>query len=390
MDDFERAARRRLPRPLYGYVSGAAEDNASAEDNRHVFSEFGFTTRSMRDVSARSQSVQLFGRRYSSPFGIAPMGLCALSTYQGDLVIASAAKEAGIPSVLSGASLTPLETVADAAPGTWFQMYIPARPDDADRLVGRVAAAGYDTLVVTVDVQVPANRENNVRAGFATPLRVGPRLLCDFAARPRWFCGTLLRTLTSSGLPRFVNGLASGGVPLLDSTASNYWTGRDHLDHRQVERVRRLWDGRLIVKGLLSVQDVLQAREIGADAVILSNHGGRQLDGAVSAMRVLPSAVEAVGADFPILIDGGFRRGSDVLKALALGARMALIGRPFNYAAAAAGKRGVTHAISLLKAEIDRNLAMLGATDCRDLNGSILVDKRSILQNQFAVRGDQQ
>jgi L-lactate dehydrogenase (cytochrome) len=373
LHDFEDAARRRLPRPIFGYIAGAAEDNASLRDNSEVFGEYAFTTRVLRDVSQRSQAVELFGERYSSPFGIAPMGINALSTYRGDLVLARAAQRAGIVSVMSGTSLIPMEDVARASPGTWFQAYLPGDQARIDALIDRVERAGFRTLVVTVDIPISANRENNIRTGFSTPLRPGLRLAWDGLVRPRWVAGTFLRTLLHHGMPHFENSFATRGAPIVSSSVLRDFSARDHLSWNHLEAIRRRWKGPLVIKGLLSVGDALQARALGADGVVLSNHGGRQLDGVVSAMRVLEAVVAAVGPAFPVLIDGGFRRGSDVLKAIALGARMVLVGRPFNYAAAVAGEAGVQHAIGLLRDEVDRNLAMLGATACTDLGPGHIV-----------------
>lgn len=373
LHDFEGAARQRLPRPIFGYIAGAAEDNASLHDNREVFREYGFVTRVLRDVSQRTQSVELFGRRYSSPFGIAPMGINALSAYRGDLVLARAAQRAGIVSIMSGTSLIPMEDVARESPSTWFQAYLPGDQERIDALIDRVERAGFGTLVVTVDIPISANRENNIRTGFSTPLRPSLRLAWDGMVRPRWVAGTFLRTLLRHGMPHFENSFATRGAPIVSSTVLRDFSARDHLNWRHIEAIRQRWTGTLVVKGLLSVEDAVQAQRVGADGIVLSNHGGRQLDGATSPMRVLEAVVAAVGSEYPVLIDSGFRRGSDVLKALALGARMVLVGRPFNYAAAVAGEAGVAHAIGLLRDEVDRNLAMLGVTGCAELGPQHLV-----------------
>ncbi|CAM2800221.1 putative L(+)-mandelate dehydrogenase [Burkholderia gladioli] len=376
LHDFEAAARRHLPRPIFGYIAGAAEDNASVRENRAAFDDYAFSTRVLRDVSQRSQTVELFGHCYSSPFGIAPMGLNALTTYRGDLVLARAAQQAGIVSIMSGTSLIPMEEVARESPATWFQAYIPGDQARIDALVDRVERAGFGTLMVTVDIPIAANRENNIRTGFSTPLRPNVRLVWDGIVRPRWVAGTFLRTLLRHGMPHFENSFAIRGAPVMSSTVLRDFSARDHLTWRHIEAIRRRWKGPLVVKGLLSVEDALEARRVGANGIVLSNHGGRQLDGAVSPMRVLEAVVAAVGPDYPVLIDGGFRRGSDVLKAVALGARMVLVGRPFNYAAAVAGEAGVAHAIGLLRDEVDRNLAMLGVTRCAELGPRHIVRHR--------------
>ena len=367
LHDFEAEARRRLPRPIFGYIAGAAEDNRSLQDNRSAFDDYGFTTRVLVDVSHRSTGVELLGHRYAAPFGLAPMGISALSTYRGDIALARAAQAAQVPATLSGTSLIPLEEVIAAAPGTWFQAYLPGDPQRITALVERAARAGFETLVLTVDIPVSANRENNVRTGFSTPLRPSLRLAWDGITHPRWLAGTFLRTLVQHGMPHFENSFATRGAPIVSRNVLRDFSARDHLNWSHLAQIRRQWQGRLIVKGVLSVADALLAREHGADGVILSNHGGRQLDGAVAPLRILADVVDAVG-DWPVMVDSGFRRGSDVLKALALGARFVFVGRPFNYAAAVAGQAGVAHAIELLRQEVDRNMAMLGVNHCGELH----------------------
>jgi L-lactate dehydrogenase (cytochrome) len=323
-------------------------------------------------VSGRTQSQSLFGRTYASPFGIAPMGLAALSAYRGDIVLAQGAHEAGIPAILSGSSLIPLEEVAQAAPGTWFQAYLPGDVTRILALLARAKQARYETLVVTVDIPVSANRENNIRTGFSTPLKPSLRLALDGLTHPRWLFGTFLRTLACHGMPHFENSYAERGAPILSSHVLRDFAARDHLDWTHITRIRKFWDGPLVIKGILHPADALKARDLGVDGIIVSNHGGRQLDGAVAPLRVLEGIVDAVGP-LPVMADSGFRRGSDVLKALALGARMVFVGRPFGYAAAVAGRTGVAHAIRLLREEIDRNMAMLGVNACADLVPDLLL-----------------
>lgn len=361
LDDFEAAAQRHLPRPLFGYIAGAAEDNVSLKANREAFSRHSFCTRVMVDVSARSQRTSLFGKTYASPFGIAPIGISAISAFRGDIALAKAAAHEGVPAIMSGSSLIPMEDVHAAAPGTWFQAYLPGDGSRVDGLIDRVKDAGFSTLVVTVDIPVWANRENNVRTGFSMPLRPSLRLAMDGLCRPRWLAGTFLRTLAQHGMPHFENSFATRGAPMLSANAIRDTTGRDHLSWADIERIRRRWQGELVIKGILSVDDARQAVRAGADGIIVSNHGGRQLDGAVSPLLALPKIADAVGNSTVVMMDSGIRRGGDVLKALALGARFVFAGRPFMYAAAVGGQLGVQHAIGLLRDEVDRNMAMLGA-----------------------------
>jgi L-lactate dehydrogenase (cytochrome) len=376
LDDFELRARRHLPKVLFEYISGAAEDNTSRRGNREAFQQYGFRTRILVDVSHRRQDVTLFGTTYASPFGIAPVGISAMSAYRGDLVLARAAAAEGVPAIMSGSSLIRMEEVAKAAPATWFQAYLPGDEAKIDGLIDRVRAAGFGTLVVTADIPVWANRENNVRAGFSMPLRPSLRLAWDGATHPRWLAGTLLRTLALHGMPYFENSFATRGAPILSTSAVRDTTGRDHLSWATLERIRRRWPGALVVKGILHEQDARRAAAVGAEGIIVSNHGGRQLDGAACPLDVLPRIVDAVGASTVVMMDSGVRRGGDVLKALALGARFVFAGRPFMYAAAVGGEAGVRHAITLLREEVDRDMAMLGACAISELDSDCLIVNR--------------
>lgn len=370
--DFEALARKRLPSPLFGYVSGDCEDGQSRRQNRLSFRDYELKPRVLVDVSERHQEITLFGRKYASPFGIAPMGIAALSAYRGDLVLASAAARAQVPFIMSGWSLIPLEEVARAAPETWFQAYLPRKQDQSAALIDRVANAGLQTLVITVDTPSPANRENNVRAGFSSPLRPSLRLAWEGVSHPRWLVSVFLRTLLKHGMPHFENWHGGRGTPMFSSTLDTDIAQRGHLSWEHVRSIRKRWPGTLVLKGILAAEDAKLAREHGVDGIIVSNHGGRQLDGAVAPLRVLPQVIDSFGAG-AVMLDGGIRRGTDVIKALALGARCVFVGRPFNYAAAVAGEAGVCHAVGLLEREISRNMAMLGVRVATELTPDILI-----------------
>ena len=374
LDDFEAPARRYLPRPMYGYVSGGAETNASLRANRAAFDDLAFVPRVLVDVGPRTQKTVLFGRAYDAPFGFAPMGGSSMAAYQGDVVLARAAAQANIPMIMSGASLAPLEAIAQAGRTAWFQAYLPGETAPITTLVDRVARAGFETLVLTVDVPVAANRENNVRSGFNRPLRPTLRLAWDSALRPRWLFGMFVRTLFLHGMPHFEN--MGHRVPLITRTGERDRGRRDQLSWSHVELMRRLWQGKLVLKGVLNPEDAHIARESGVDGVIVSNHGGRQLDGAIAPLRALPGIVSKAGA-MTVMMDSGIRRGTDVLKALALGAQFVFVGRPFLYAAAIAGEPGVRHAIKLLKDEVDRDMALLGITTLGEMKRELLRDARS-------------
>ena len=365
LDDFEVAASRHLPAPVFAYVSGGVERNQTLRANAQAFERFEFVTRVLVDTSKRSTQTHLFGQDWSAPFGIAPMGISALSAYRGDLVLAQAAANENVPMIMSGSSLIRMEEIAQANPHAWFQAYLPGAEDEIVALIERVKAAGYGTLVLTLDASIASNRENNIRAGFSTPLRPSARLAWQGLTHPRWLLGTFLQTLLRHGMPHFENNHSRRGAPILSANVLRDFSDRGHLGWKHIRMIRAMWPGLLVLKGILDERDAQLALDHGADGLIVSNHGGRQLDGTVSPLRVLPAIVNA-SPDVPVMIDSGFRRGTDVLKALALGAAFVFIGRPFNYAAAVAGEAGVRKGITPLRDEVSRNMAMLGVSQIGD------------------------
>lgn len=371
LDDFEPSARRIMPKFLYGYVSGGAESDAALRDNRNAFDEYGFVPRVLNDVSSRNQTTTLFGKTYASPFGIPPMGSSALCAYRGDIVYARAAATLNVPMILSAASLIRLEDVIKENPGAWYQAYLAGVPERIEPLVDRVAAAGYDTFVITADVPVQPNRENNIRNGFQTPMKITPQVAWDTITHPRWLFDTFARTYLNHGMPRFENMDATAGPPVLSKNLMRNIGARDQLAWRHVELIRKRWKGKLVIKGLVSPADARMARESGVDGVLVSNHGGRQLDYTFAGLRTLPEiAAEARG--MTVMVDGGIRRGTDVIKALALGAHFVFVGRPFLYAAVAAGQPGVERAITLLQEEIHRDLALLGIRSLAEITPDLV------------------
>ncbi|WP_239496125.1 alpha-hydroxy acid oxidase [Salinicola peritrichatus] len=373
--DLERAGKRHLPRPIYGYVANAAEEGKSLAANRAAFDDYCFVPRALIDVSKVSLVTELLGARYAAPFGIAPMGISALSAYRGDLALARAASKASIPMIMSGSSLIPMEEVAAIDGSDWFQAYLPGDRPGIEALIERIERAGFRNLVITVDYAVPPNSDNNRRSGFSSPIRPSLRLALDGLVRPRWLYGTFYKTLRHHGIPHFENNYATRGIPVISRHVNRDFSGRTHLDWEYLALVREAWSGNLVVKGILHPEDAKRAKDHGADAIIVSNHGGRQLDGAIAPLRALPEVIAAVG-DFPVMIDSGFRRGTDVLKALALGARFVFFGRPFNYAAAYAGEAGVSHAIRLMHEEIARDMALLGITQVDQMDMTRLRQSR--------------
>ena len=371
LEDFERAGRRFLPRPIYGFIAGAAETDASLHANRAAFADLAFVPRVLVDTSARTQAASVFGRRYAAPFGLAPMGASALAAYQGDTMLARAAAAADIPYIMSASSLIPMEEVVRHGRSAWFQAYIPGERARIGPLIERVARAGFEVLVVTADVPVPANRENNVRNGYSLPLKPSVRLGWQGVTHPGWLREVAARTLRRHGMPYFENMDAQRGAPVFSARAMRELGQRDALSWNDMAWIRERWKGKLVVKGILAREDARIARELGMDGIIVSNHGGRQLDGAVAPMRVLPE-IAAEAGEMTVMLDSGIRRGTDVLKALAMGASFVFLGRPFLYAAAIAGEAGVRHAISLLSEEIDRDMALLGITEIAQMRPELL------------------
>ena len=264
-----------------------------------------------------------------------------------------------------------LEDVKQANPAAWYQAYLAGDASRIEPLVDRVAAAGYDTFVVTADVPVPSNREHNIRTGFQVPLVITPQVAWDVATHPHWLLGTWARTLMNHGMPHFENMDATRGPPVLSKNLVRNIGNRDQLAWKHVELIRRRWKGKLVVKGLIAPQDARIARECGVDGVMVSNHGGRQLDHTVSALRTLPEIASEAGG-MTVMLDGGIRRGTDVIKALALGAHFVFIGRPFLYAAVAGGQAGVERAITLLRDEVHRDMALLGVRSISEISSDLV------------------
>ncbi|MCJ8139872.1 alpha-hydroxy acid oxidase [Falsirhodobacter halotolerans] len=371
LDDFERRARRFLPKAIYGYVAGGVETDQSLTMNRSSFTDLSFVPKVLRNVAGRDLSHPLLGVTQSLPFGIAPMGFSALVAPDGDVALARAAQEAGTLAICSAASLTPLERVAQAGKSRWFQAYLPGDERRVLALLDRLQAAGFETLVVTADVPVAANRENNARNGFDAPFRMSPDLVWQGITHPGWTMGTLLRGMRRTGMPHFENMEAVQGPPLFSRTLVRSTIARDRLSWDEVALIRRNWPGKVVLKGILAPDDARRAADEGMDGIIVSNHGGRQLDGAIAPLHALP-AIRVVSGDMSVMLDGGIRRGTDILKALALGADFVFVGRPFLFAAAVAGVDGVRHALTLMRDEIDRDMALLGITRLSDLSPDLL------------------
>ncbi|WP_423459456.1 alpha-hydroxy acid oxidase [Ottowia sp. VDI28] len=363
--DLREKARVRLPHGLFEFIDRGVEDDAAIRRNHASFERVGLYQRPLVDVSERDQAITLFGRRQASPFCLAPTGAAGLLWYEGEVATARAAGHAGVPYCMSTGSITSMERVAEAAPDTdlWFQLYL--FPDKAmsHELVVRAREAGYSTLIVTVDTTVTPNREHNLRNGFTIPLRPNLRNVADVLTHPRWGAGVIGRYLVTTGMPRFHN------LPKAlqqSMTANMRKTGlmpkNPALTWDDLRTVRDMWEGPLIVKGITHPEDARQALRCGADGVVVSNHGGRTLDNAPAPLDVLPAIAEAVGDRMTVLMDSGIRRGSDAVKALALGADAVMVGRAAMWGTAVGGEAGARHALAMLRDEIDRVLGFVGCS----------------------------
>jgi len=351
-DDARRLARRRLPRMVFDYIDGAAGNETGATRNRAAFDAMCLRTRILRNVSLRSLEAPLFDSASGRPFGIAPMGMCNLAASGADLMLARLAARERVPLGVSTVASTPMERMIETAEGqAWFQLYFSGDNSAAFRLVERAKTAGYRTLVLTADVPEIGRRPRELRRGFVLPLRIRPRQLLDLALPPRWSLSTLVR-----GRPRLANFLTPGFV--FDRTAS-----RACADWDTFARLRDAWPGRLVIKGVLDAGDAVAARDRGADAVQVSNHGARQLESAPASLSALAVVRGAVGPDFPVFFDSGLRGGEDVLKALAAGADFTFLGRVLLFAIAAAGEEGLARLWHVVSEELSLAMAQTGLPD---------------------------
>jgi (S)-mandelate dehydrogenase len=364
IDDLRLAAKRRLPRIAFDFIEGGVEGESGLARNEEAFRRYRLLPRYLVDVLSRDQSTTLFGRRYDSPFGICPTGAAGLWRTGADDMLAQAAKAANIPFLMSCSSTGSIESAVRHAPGNmWFQLYGSRDRAISRQMIERVHDLGVETLVITVDVPVAPRRERNMRNGFTRPLRLRLSTILDGLRRPAWLAGYLR---AGGGMPRMENWAPyakPGATP--DEVADVYAAQTPSPDHtwRDLEQYRRLWPGKLVLKGILHPEDAVRAAGMGTDGIIVSNHGGRQLDLAPSPLEVLPAIRQAVGPDLPLMVDSGVRRGTDILVARCLGAQFSFVGRATLYGVAAYGLAGAHKAIDILRREIDINLAQLGCPD---------------------------
>ena len=370
IEDLRRLAKRRLPRAVFDFFDGGAEDEITLRDNQAAYRRCRLLPSVLTDVSVIDTSALILGDRAELPMAIAPTGAVGFGWRGGDIAIARAAAAAGIPYALSSTATASIEQIADKAPGRlWFQAYILRNKPFLAALIERARVADYEALVITVDLPVGGKRERDFRNDFSVPFRFTPRNLLDFARHPLW-----LSTIVRHGMPVMEN-LVGLDAQATSSTAIASSVGRNYdpaFNWDSLQKIRDSWPRKLIVKGILGPQDAVRVAAMGCDALVVSNHGGRQLDGAVATFDALPAVVQAVDGHIPVLLDGGIRRGSDIFKALAMGAEGVLLGRATLYGAAAAGEAGASRAITILKDELIRTMQLCGVRSTEEVNSSAL------------------
>lgn len=372
--DYRAAARRRLPKGLFEYIDRGTEDEVALRRLRQSLDAVTLRPSVLAGVAAADPGAMVLGRRHGAPLAVAPTALAGIVARDGEIALACAASATGIPFCVSTQSVTPVEAIRRGAPDArlWFQLYIWKDRAATDTLVGRAADAGCDTLVVTVDTPRAPKREYNAVNGFSVPFRPGWRNLLDIAMHPAWALSVLLPQLVRDGIPSYGHYPPDFRRNVLDARAAERLGLDPGLSWRDLDHLRRIWQGRLVVKGVLCPADAERALECGADAVVVSAHGARNFDALPTPASVLPSVTAAVGGRMSVLADSGVMRGSDVLRYLALGADAVLLGRLPLWGLAIGGERGARRILALLIDEITTGMGFLGVADYTGLRGRVL------------------
>jgi (S)-mandelate dehydrogenase len=372
IEDLRKMAKKRLPRCIFEYVDGAAEDGIAIQHNREVYRSLKIKNRVLKDVSKRSTAMEIFGRKIAMPYGISPTASASLMSDGGEVALAKAAARMGVPCTAATSALTPMEEIYEAGGGNlWFQLYMWVDVKLRMAFVERVKAVGYDTLLVTVDGSVGANREHDRRNGYSMPLRYTPKLIAQILANPGWCLRVLAPQYMKRGAFRKANYPPEMASKLTDKPTDHELTKPDTQCWDDIKRIRDMWPGYMLVKGLQSLEDAVIAADYGLDGVVISNHGGRYLDSAPAPLQLVPEFRRAVGNRLKLIIDSGARRGSDIVKAIAMGADMVMSGRPTLYGSAAAGEAGAYRALEIFQTEIDRIMAQLGLNSVDEISPHI-------------------
>jgi len=369
--DLRERARRRLPLGIWEYAERGVEDECGMARNRAAFEAITFRPRVLRGVHQVDASSEIFGRRVPFPLAIAPTGAAGLMWHKGDAALARAAARAGVPFIISSASTMDLEQIAEAGGRQWFQLYLWEDRSLSYAVIDRAWALGCEALFVTLDLPVPPNREYIQRNGFGTPFKLNARNTLDVLTHPRWLAGVIGRYLLEGGIPTQANLPDRLRASVTRGAPPGALFKQDDLDWDGVKELRDRWPGKFVLKGVLHPDDAEQALALGADGIVVSNHGGRALDCSVAPIEALPAIVDAVGGRMTVFLDSGVRRGSDVVKAVARGADAVLAGRAPLYGLAAFGEPGAARAIELLRAETIRTMAMLGARTVSEIRAAL-------------------
>jgi (S)-mandelate dehydrogenase len=375
--DLREAAQRRLPKGVFQYVDKGTEDQIALDNNRRTLDRTKLLHRVLTDVSDVKLDTELFGRPMSMPLIIAPTGVAGMCWYQGELQLARAAAKAGVPFTLATGSNTPMEKVAESAGAEaggnlWFQLYMWREKELSYELVRRAARAGFETLIWTVDIPHKPNREHDQRNGFSMPYKLNARSVIDALRHPEWLATVLGRYMTGTGLPTHINFPEKYQHKFTGNATNAKALQADKLGWDDLDRLREIWPGKLIIKGIMRVDDAQQAAARGVDGIIVSNHGGRTMDSAPSTLDVLPGIAAAVGDKTTVLVDSGIRRGSDIVKCLALGAKGVLTGRATLYGIGAGGEPGASKALAILQAEMRRTMAYVGCPRVDQLSDDVI------------------
>jgi (S)-mandelate dehydrogenase len=375
--DLREVAQRRLPKGVFQYVDKGTEDQIALDNNRRTLDQTKLLHRVLTDVSDVRLDTELFGRPMSMPLIIAPTGVAGMCWYHGELQLARAAAKAGVPFTLATGSNTSMEKVAElagakAGGNLWFQLYMWREKELSYELVRRAARAGFGTLIWTVDIPHKPNREHDQRNGFSMPYKLNARSVIDALRHPEWLATVLGRYMTSTGLPTHINFPEKYQHKFTGNATNAKALQADKLGWDDLDRLREIWPGKLIIKGIMRVDDAQQAAARGVDGIIVSNHGGRTMDSAPSTLDVLPGIAAAVGDKTTVLVDSGIRRGSDIVKCLALGAKGVLTGRATLYGVGAGGEAGASKALDILKAEMRRTMAYVGCPRVDQLSDDVI------------------
>jgi isopentenyl diphosphate isomerase/L-lactate dehydrogenase-like FMN-dependent dehydrogenase len=371
--DLREIAKRRLPKGLFEFIDRGNDDELAVQENRAALDRIRLKPRVLVDVSKRSQEITLLGRKQAMPIVVGPTGSAGLTWYEGEVELARAAAKAGIPFTLATAALSPLETIAAQGGTPWFQLYMWEDRKLSHELVIRARDAGFEALVFTVDTPVNPGREYNLRNGFSFPFRFTSRNVFDVLCHPRWIAGVLARYVLTTGMPRFANFPQSMQTSITSGRPGRAFAANATVNAEDIRELRKLWPRKLIVKGIQRHDDALLALSLGADAVVVSNHGGRVLDTSRAPIDSLREIVDAVNGRMTVIVDSGIRRGTDIAKALALGADAVMIGRATLYGTASGGEAGASRAIQIFREELDRTLALLGCRSVAELSREHLV-----------------